>query len=176
MQTVVSCTGRSRFSGFFVSRELRNTAILLPLRFRPGQSGLGRNERGRVVAECSQWLQIGLTYEPWMTIFSNKTNWGLCPSNRRRDSYFPTTAAWTMLDQLHGLIVFHGHCHEPHWWSLLKQNNGSVGLEIKGQEAVFLCPYKSSLNVTCSLPDGSDSLLVQGGIGCLHWWISASFS
>ena len=54
MQTIVSCTGRGRFSGPFVFRELGNSVILLPLRFRPGQCGLGRNERGRVVAECSQ--------------------------------------------------------------------------------------------------------------------------
>ena len=49
MQTIVSCTGCA-----FVLRELGNSVILLPLRFRPGQSGLGRNERERVVAECSQ--------------------------------------------------------------------------------------------------------------------------
>ena len=33
---------------------LWKSSILLPLRFRPGQSGLGRNERRRVVAACSQ--------------------------------------------------------------------------------------------------------------------------
>ena len=53
MQTIASCTGHGRFRGPFVYRESGNSAILLPLRFQPGQSGLGRNVRRRVVAEGS---------------------------------------------------------------------------------------------------------------------------
>ena len=53
MQTIASCTGQGRFRGPFVHSESGNSDLLLPLRFQPGQFGLGRNVRRRVVTEGS---------------------------------------------------------------------------------------------------------------------------
>ena len=53
MQTIASCTGQGRFRGPFEHSESGTSDLLLPLRFQPGQSGLGRNVRRRVVTEGS---------------------------------------------------------------------------------------------------------------------------
>ena len=53
MQTIASCTGQGRFRGPFEHSESGTSDLLLPLRFQPSQSGLGRNVRRRVVTEGS---------------------------------------------------------------------------------------------------------------------------
>ena len=49
MQTIVSCTRQGRFRGPFEHSESGTSDLLLPLRFQPGQSGLGRMYEGELL-------------------------------------------------------------------------------------------------------------------------------
>ena len=60
MQTIASCTRQCRFRGPFEHSESGTSDLLLPLRFQPGQSGLGRNVRRRVVTEGSMLADGGV--------------------------------------------------------------------------------------------------------------------
>ena len=53
MRSIASCTRQGRFRGPFKHNESGTSDLLLPLRFQPGQPGLGRNVWRRVVAEGS---------------------------------------------------------------------------------------------------------------------------
>ena len=60
MQTIASCTRKGRFRGPFEHSESGTSDSLLPLRFQPGQSGLGRNVRRRVVTKGSLLADDGV--------------------------------------------------------------------------------------------------------------------
>ena len=130
MQSIASCTRQGRFRGPFKHSQSGTSDLLLPLRFQPGQSGLGRNVWRRVVAEGS------VVTDGWVNLLCalvnripRKKTWGFCPSKplvwllRSTHGWVSTTTAARQMPVHCMGGLWNEPWHGPHWECLLRQTS-----------------------------------------------------